>query len=173
MSDALSLIDAIKRTNDIELELCQSGGEISAELDERLTEINLDFAASIDATAMMLSRLDMSAEYWKLKAQESAKVAAGLAKAHERLKFHVKQIMQLSEKKELVGLEHRYVLSRAKPRLIIDETVLPAELLKEKITLVPDKSKIEAKLELGEEVAGARLELSFSLRSYPAKGGPK
>lgn len=165
----MDLMDALEKTNAIEKELIECGGEISAELEIKLTELNLDYAESIDATAIMLRRLEGASDYWRERAQNAANVASGLTKAHERLKSHVKQIMSMSEKHELVGRETRYVLSRAKPRLVIDENLLPKEFLAEKITLIPDKANIEKRLELGHEIAGARFEQSYALRTYPVK----
>lgn len=170
MDDEKSVIAAsIQQVAEIEQQVIEQSSEMNADFMQDCIEINLDFAASIDATAVMCSRLDMSADYWKTKADQAYKISKSLERAKEFIRSHIKDAMISQEKKELLGNEHRYVLSRTKPKLSIDEAVLPKEFLKEKVTLVPDKTAIEAELEKGSEVAGAKFEPCFALRTYPNK----
>lgn len=166
----MSLHESIKDSQSLELAIIENGGELTPELETALTAISLDVAESVDRTHFALDRIENAAGYWKAKAAEYKKISDSLETAHDRLKGYIKGVMVESGKTDLTGVEVRYRLSRAKPKVVIDEAKLAPAYFKEKITLVPEKERIKQDLELGVPVDGARLEESFTLRAYPNKG---
>lgn len=166
----MSLQEYLKDSQMIELAIIENGGEISLEMEEFLTKVNLDIAESVDRTHMTLDRFDNAVTYWKSKASEYSRIASSLENAHKRLKDRIKSVMRDAGKTDLIGVEYRYKLSKLKPVVKLIEEDVPKEYFKEKITLVPDKERIRQDLELGVPVAGAILEESFALRPYPNKG---
>lgn len=166
----MSLHESVKDSHSLELAIIENGGELTPELEASLTQISLDVAESVDRTHFALDRIENAVGYWKAKAAEYKKIADSLDTAHDRMKNYIKAVMADSGKSDLVGVEVRYKLSRAKPKVVIDEDKLAPAYFKEKLTLVPEKERIKQDLELGVPVDGARLEESFTLRAYPNKG---
>lgn len=157
-------INALKVVSELE-EKVLCGEELPAEL----YSVELADPASVDATIDVIERLQVQSEFFRGRAAQLMDVAKKLATAQERIQRTVKDLMATNGVQDLNGHAWRYRLSRAKPKLVIDDGLLPAEFTKEKVSVVPDKLKIEQALERGEEVAGAQYEQSYSLRTYPAK----
>lgn len=166
---SLKLAEFISQAAAIERALIESGGEIGPNLEKELLEIDLSKREAIDGVQLTLDRLESVGDYWKARAESYARIATSIEQSARKLKNHVKTLMAASGEHELLGLEWRLKLCAAKPKMVVDESVLPKEYFKEKVTLVPDKSRIEEDLKLGVPVPGASLEAVHTLRTYPNK----
>lgn len=164
-----TLVQQLEEASRLEAMLVESGGELTPEIEARLLTVDLNVASRVDAVHTLLARFDAAADYWTERANESLQVADALKAAHKRLKEHVKKIMIDTGRKDLPGEAVRYKLSNAKAKLIVDETQLERDYLKERVTYSPDQEKIRADIELGVPVKGAFLEPAYTLRPYPNK----
>lgn len=147
--------------------LVQSGGEITEELEKRLSEVQNTLTKKVDAYDWILKSLEADEEKFRARAEMFLKVAKGLKAYRERLKDNIKFAMTQLETTELNGLDVRFTLTKGQPALKIDEQALPGEF--KVVTFSPDKTKIKQALENGLEVPGASLEPSVQLRVYAVK----
>jgi len=154
----------MREAMDIEAAILEASGEITEAIEEKLMEIDLSVKEKVDGTALVLERMEDSAEFWRAKAQGLLKVAEGFEKARERLKDYVKQVMRDAGVTELRGNEQKLALQGVKAKLEVDEMRLPAAYLKQETRVVADKVRIREALERGDEVEGARLIESYALR---------
>jgi Siphovirus Gp157 len=166
---SLKLADFITHASQIEKSLIESGGEISPELERELLIIDLTKREAVDSVQTTLERLEVMSDYWATKAENYAKIAKSLSFAQQKLKNYVKSLMAASGDAELTGLDWRLKLCPSKAKMVLNEDELAKEYFKEKVTMVPDKTRIEEDLKLGVPVPGAALEPVFTLRVYPNK----
>ncbi len=154
---------------EIESRLQESGGEISPEMDQMLQVIDMRLPASIDNAKLLLDRLTSVSQEYRERAAQCSKVARGVSEVVERMKMSVKTLSVLVGTKEFLGNTYRMVVSSAKPRMEINADLLPDSWKLPEVTLVPDKEKIRQALEAGQEIPGAKLIESYSIRTYYAK----
>ena len=162
-------VEIVETFKNLETALIESAGEISPEMEELYFKIDLTRTEAVDQAHQMIKRLEAVGEYWKDRASESSRIAKSLDMAEQKYRNFIKSIMVSSEKTDLYGIEYRFKLSRAPAKLMINEQILPEEFFKSVTTMVPDREKISAALECGEEVPGAYQEPVFRLTPYPNK----
>ena len=150
--------------------LLESGGELTAEIEQSLTEIDTKMPQKIDGYQAVLERLEIEGEYWSQKASDFAKMASGCKKARERLKDTLKHAMKELGTDELIGNDCRFKLSNSKPKLVINEVELDKAYYMQVTSTVVDRKKIEEEMAMGVPIAGVRLEEVKSLRPYLNKG---
>lgn len=174
MSD-LSLRSIVVRSQDLIAKIAENGGEITPDIEMQLQEIDTKTPATIDAFSTMMERLEIEGAYWKKKAEEYSIVAKGLEKAQVRMKEFMKYAIEQLNTDELNGLEVRYKLSRSKPKLVINESYLDDSWKKTETTIAisADKAKIESALKEGQQIDGAMLVETKSLRKYINTRGEK
>lgn len=165
--------DLVHASARLESILIETGGEITPELEGLITELlelkSEALPAKVDGVVLMLDRLETIADEWDAKAQRVLKIAKGCYAARDRLKDYVKQSMQAAGITDLPGNDYRLKLSKAKPRLVIDEEKLPSLYTMEVTSYVVDKETVRKALEDGTAVPGAQFVDSFTLRDYPNK----
>lgn len=154
---------------ELESRLQDAGGELTPALEEWLQAMEIRMPKSVDNAKLLLDRLETLNTEWAERAKAVAKMAQGLTKARERVKESLKAAMVANGVTELTGDQYRLALSPSRPSLILDESLLPVAYKTQTIEYVPDKAEIRAALENDVAVPGARLEPSYSLRSYFAK----
>lgn len=163
-----TLKNLIKISNDIEESLYESGGEITPEIETQLAELTQKLPTKIDNYAVIIERAQVQAEYLKAKAEHLNSIRKGLESLVERLKDSLKEAAQTLEVSQLEGSEYKVVISRTKPKVdLVDETILGDEFLERVITFKANKEKISKALQEGQQVAGARLLESYSVRIKP------
>jgi len=163
------LAEMIAEASALETRIIESGGEIPAELEAMIASVDLGIASKVDGVKFVLERMDLSAAYWANRADESRKVADALDKSTKRLKDYVKALMIESGRTELLGIDYRFKLAKAKPRLVLDESKLAPLFMTTETVTYPNKEQIRETLNMGIRVEGATLENSHSLRAYPNK----
>lgn len=147
-------------------QIVEAGGELTPELESAFDNIGGQLQEKTDSYAFFMDRLENEAEFWKQKADSYNKVAKSCKALRERLNDSIKSAMLVLKTDEIHGGEMRFKLSRAAPRLVIDETALPSGYKMQVIETVPDKAKIKAAIEVGQEIAGVKQEDVFTLRKY-------
>lgn len=166
---SLSLL-AEEKSN-IERILEESGGELTPEIEAELQSLELQTAGKIDGYYAFMERCKSVGELMELRAQALQNIANGHFSLAESLKKRIMFAMSSMGVQEIVGNMKRAKLSPTKGRLVIDEKLLPAEFMLQVTTMVPDKEKIREKLELFEEVPGAKIEGGQSVRFYNVTAG--
>lgn len=168
MSESLRAL--VAQATNLSTALIESGGELPPEMEAALTEIDVKLPIKIDGYAVIMERLEMESEYWKQKAELYVDISRGCLKARERLKESLKFAMGQLGADELKGIDVRFKLSNAKPKLVINEALLETGYLIAQTVSVPDKKRIEQDLKDGIAIEGAMFMESKSLRSYANKG---
>jgi hypothetical protein len=166
-----TLIDLTNDLKAILREVEDNGGEITAEIEEKLNSLNLSVSQKIDAYYIVNQHLEARSEFFKRLEDQAKKARKSIETHQDSLKSRITKSMLELGQKELSGDSVRYVMTPCKPKLVIDdESKLPGEYTMVVTTTEPDKEKIKQTLELFGDVPGARLEGGFSLRTYMNKG---
>lgn len=169
-----SLRELVELQHRLELTLIDAGGELPPEIEELFSEVTIARERKVDNYQAILTRCALVEADFKTRAAQLMAIARGAAAVAERLKDGLKGAMLTLETTELEGATVRFKLSRSQPRLVIfDPPALPSDYSHEVVTQEIDKAKIRADLDAGFVVPGARLEESYALRPYPAKGVAK
>lgn len=167
-------------------EIIENGGELSPELKAQFQDVNIAMEAKIDGYAHILDRLDVEAEYFRIKAAEFQRICSSIKAAKdilkERLVFHMKTMKTI----EVFGGEFKFKLRKPVGRLeITDEMEIP-DRYKEKVTVIQidkaalktdimaDASKVEPYEAIScEKIPGARIVMNPSLLKSINRKGPK
>lgn len=163
MNKSLAII--VQEKNLIEQMLIESCGELTPELEQALAISNLELPEKVDSYSWKMDFLKSAAEFYKEKAEFFSKVSKSLSSASDRMKDGIKDAMKALTVDEIQGNDIRFKLSKTKPRLIVENEEFLKDYFKEVKTMVLEKDKLTEDLKIG-EVKGARLEDSFSLRTY-------
>lgn len=166
MSESKSLVQVSLEMGEILSQIAENGGELSEVLEQAFDVKGEELAVKADRYAMFLERLDVEADFWKQKAESYLKVSKSCKALKDRLNDNIKTAMRAMNTDELNGEEMRFKLSRTKPKLVLDEAVLPVGFKMQVTEYVPDKKRIEEALEVGEQIPGAKFEATYSLRKY-------
>lgn len=163
-----TLLDLSKEAFEIEQEIIAAGGEIDSFMEAKMNEVAANLERKVDAYDWRMNAILARAEQFKKRATEFDKVGSAMKKYCDALKDRIKLVMKdVLKKDELHGQDVRFKMSKAKPKMIIDEQLLPKGLFKIIQTQAPDKERIQELLDKGEKIPGVTLEDSFSLRTYP------
>ncbi len=167
MSDNKSLPAIVAEMSLILNQIVEAGGELSPELETAFDNLGSQIQTKADGYAFFMDRLDNEADYWKAKADQLIKVSRSCANLKERLNNSIKLAMRQLDTDEVKGTDMRFKLSKLAPKLVLEESALPAEYTMIVQTTKPDKDRIKADLENKVEIPGATLEPVYSLRKYP------
>jgi hypothetical protein len=163
-----TLLQLVVTSQEIETMLINNGGEITPEIEELLEVNSTDIISKVDNYNFIMEKLSSNEAYWKAKATEYAAYAKSFAKAQERIKDHLKMVMQAHELKEIVGNEVRYTLRPSVGSLVVDDaSKLPNEYLI--VTTSPNNAAIKKDLAAGKQIEGAHIEAGYTLSKYNKK----
>lgn len=155
--------------------LYENEGEFTPEI-EAMMALGEGLPAKVDGYAGMLARLATEIEHIERRMCAYKRLAIGIEKASDWMRDRLRDSMIALDRKELLGIDSKFVLMRASPRLEIDEAKVPALYMVEEIKHTPDKKRIKELMLSGTQVPGARLIESQYVRQYlnnPAKVGSK
>lgn len=149
----------------------QSDGELTDDVANQVDLFNQtelthqEIEQKIENYYGLMNRLKPMADYYKAESDKYLKMKRGLEAVVERMNGNLREYMRLNELNEIHGVSHRFVLSKTSPKLIIeDESKIGAAY--KVITTEIDTKLLKAVMQSGTEVEGAKLEDSYSLRSY-------
>lgn len=163
MSDTLKTM--IENQNNLMMEIMASDGEITPELEAKLNDLDVSIPSKIDAYYLIMDRLENESDYFKSKAEEFLLAAKQMSQAKERIKDRLKFIMQSENKTELLGNDYKFSLSKSKPKVAIQENLVPIEYYKQVIEERIEKDRIAEDLKAGISIPGCHLEDVFAFRS--------
>jgi len=170
MQEKQTLPALLKEAHAIEELLIETDGEMIPVLTEWMTINEQNMATKIDSYKYVFDKLESGCEFFKKKEEEMRNARKSYENYIQRLKENLKFTMESLTVSELKGHDYRFKLQRIKPKVVIlNESVLSAEYIREKITLEVDKTAIKEAFDKGIEVVGATLEEGVSLRSYVNK----
>lgn len=171
-----SLVKIVNEVALIEQKLIESEGQVTPEI-EALLLVNAELLPDkIDSYSHIMERFEAISDYYENRSLFFAKAASRCEQAKERLKENIKLAMKTLNVDELSGQDVRFKLQPVKSRVVIeDDSLIPKDYKKEVIKYEIKKERLRGDLEIG-PVPGAKLEKSYSLKTYaatPAKKGKK
>jgi len=161
-----TLYDLTVQAQDVIAKIVESKGELSVELERTLAELDLNTASKIDGYNSLIERLEWEHDYFDYKISGLKKVSLAICKFRERLRDAIRAHMVALDKKEALGNDTRFVRSNCRPKLEVDDALLPMEWKTVVTTYVPDRERIEEALLGGVEIPGAHFTGGEALRSY-------
>lgn len=167
MTDGTTLPELVGQASKIHQMIVEANGELSPELEQALSRVDLAVATKIDSYAYLERWFESQSSFYKSEADRYSKVSKALMNARERLRNGIKYAMQTLGRDEVQGMTTRYKLAGTQPSLEVNEALLPMEY--KVIQYVPDSAKIRAALKEGVNIPGAALVPGVALRSYAAK----
>jgi len=159
MSDTLRDISDAK-IQALEL-IAENDGEMTEAIEAWFDLIEKQLESKVDAYAAVQAEMKAQAEYYSDMAKAFTAKAKTVGSMADSLKDRIQITMQKLGVKELSGSVHRFALTNAAKKLVIDEEVLDHEWLQyvqPQSYTTPDKQRIKDELAKGGTVAGARLE---------------
>lgn len=160
-----SLVSLVNEHQELMRLIYDAEGDITGALDEMSQSNSMALAAKADNYNFMIVRLDAEEAALKQQAEMFTRAAKRATQAREWLKNNIKNAMAALETRTLEGETIKFTLSPSKPALEIDEAALDPAFTMQVTETVPDKERIRAALEAGEQVPGARLRQGFTLRT--------
>lgn len=140
-------------------------GELSSELLELMDSVQNNFEQKAIAVASYIKNLQAEEEAIANAVAEMNKRKSSLTKKAESLTDYLQfnlQTLSISEIKSSPYFKIR--LKKCPPSVeVFDETAIPAEFMREKLTVTVDKIKIKDVLSEGVEVPGATLQRKVKL----------
>lgn len=162
-----TLIQILKDFSAIDDLLFETGGELNETLENWMAINESNLVEKVDSYKLYMEHLDSRIEYFKTIKEQANNAQNILKNMKQSMKDRVEYVMDQMEVDELRGDTFRFKLSAPKAKLdITSQDELPVEFMKEVVELHPDKEKIEAALNEGKLVTGARLIETRTLRSY-------
>lgn len=166
MSESKSLLAIANEVNSLETLLLESMGEITPEIEKHLIVKDTQLPDKVDSYYFIMEKMKANEAYYKSQAEKFTSAAKTFKNAQETLKERLKLAMSEMKIDEIKGHSFRFKLSNTKPSLIVeDEAQIPKEYFVQTISTTLEKDRLLEDLKIG-QVAGCKLEPSFSLRSY-------
>lgn len=159
-----NLSEIVADANAITQSILDNQGELSPELEAQLNHVELSLASKVEGYAHLISRWEMEADYFAAQAATLSKIAKAHTKAVDTLWTRIKETMLELDVSEVAGESVVYKLSRAKPKLVINEALLDSSFKDQVISFEVNKEKVKTALDAGELIEGARYEGGVSLR---------
>lgn len=154
----------IKKQN-LDNELIEAIGELTPEMEQALLEIETNLPEKVDNYAYLIDKVEHEAEFFKKKAEKYLKTSKVLENLHQRLLDSIKQRMIEFNLLEVKGHDEVFRIARGKPVVtVLSQSEIPESHLKKTLTISVDKNSIREAIEGGKEIAGVRLDPSFTLR---------
>lgn len=163
-----NLIELVKRANDLEQALVESGGEITDIISQIEEDLRTDVKRKAEDYYFVLERMKSNSEFYKEEADKYYKISKSLETTHERIKDFLKGGMIAMDISEIIGEKVKVKLSDSRGKLeIVDENDIPQQYKMVVTTHEIDKEKLRADLEAGVHVTGAKLVKGKTIRFTP------
>lgn len=156
------LLEAEEITRD----LLENGGEISEELEAKISLHDREFKSKLDCYGFILDVLMRRQEFITEKLAAWSVEATKCDRARENLKSRIKSAMERMDFPEVHGFEYSFRLQSNPPSVIIsDESKIPGEFItiETKTTNKISKKDILDAIKDGREIPGAHIERSTRL----------
>lgn len=161
-----TLMEIVDLSNEIIRQIVEAGGEVTPELEERLSLVANDLMKKVDGYSAALSRLDGEKDFWKERALMYERVAKACSQAKDFLKEKIKSAMLQLNVTRLEGPESKFTLSEGSPKVVVDDpNKVPDFFKKEVVTVSVDKVAIKKAWKNDQPIPGVHLEKVVQLRS--------
>lgn len=160
------LVQEEQHLNDLFLAaIDEETGEIkdSQVLEELETELKNALVNKSAGIIKVIRQQELDIEMIDTEIERLKAVKERMEKSVEGFKSYIKHNMVQMNLKKIETPLGNLSLRQTTATDVYDETIIPKEFLKEKITYAPSKAEIKKALQAGEEVAGARLVINTSL----------
>lgn len=165
-----TLVALLAQQNDLVNELIASEGEISEELEIKMKSL----PEKVDSCQFVLSRFEMEQNYFAERAAYFADISKRFGKARDQITEYIKYSMESAGQTEVNGNDYTIKLRNNPPSVnIIDEALIPAGYMNEKVTKVVDKKRIKEDALIGVVVPGAEIKIGTSIKFTANKKGLK
>ena len=149
---------------DISRMLMESSGELSPELETRLSINEQSLLAKADNYNFIIEEMEAQSALWKRRKDACAAQQKKFETQIDRLKGRIKEAMKIMNRTEVSGSLYKFQIRKSQPKLVIvDETKIPNDCKMIVQTTVVDKEKVKSALVAGLDVPGATIEESGSL----------
>ena len=135
-----------------------------AELDSYLEMLGTQEAEKVDGFAQFIKMSEAQQAALKAEADRLLKRARSIENTRNYLKMRYLQVMEEHGIKKVSGSTYTLARRATKCVQIVDESIVPAGVKREKIVVEPDKRIIMELLKDGQEVPGCQLAESVSLQ---------
>lgn len=161
------LTEEEKNLNDLFLSAIDTEtGEIKD--NETLEVLEKDFQTQLSNKAegivKVLREQEVDIERVEVEIERLQNLKARLKKANDNFKKYIKYNMTQLEKKKIETPLGNLTLTQSTATDVYDESIIPKEFLKEKVTYTVSKTEIKKALQEGKEVEGARLVVNTNLK---------
>lgn len=143
-----------------------SCGELTPEIEEKMKAIDLNNREEIDRIYFGLEMIEAHVAHSKELANKFREHANCLQNYADRQRYWIKELMKMTDKRDLHGENIRLKLSNGANKVVYSGAKVPMEYFKEVKETVLDKERVKSDLEMGVPVEGAVLEPVYTLRSY-------
>lgn len=154
--------------------LTESGGEISDEqveiiVNQWIAESKKDLALKLDGYQIYMEGLEASEASNKAWAAKANQIAKSKKKLRENLESRLIETMIAMGKNEVTGNKFKFKVKQGRySTKILDDSKVPAEYCRSKITIEVDKNAIkEAFQKTGVQIDGTSVEKPFVLEVKP------
>lgn len=156
---------AVELENQIIVRAEETQGEIDPILDAFLEDIKNEIKEKSDSYKFVMDSLTARAQMLEATANKYLRVANALEKTNERIQSTIKEIMLRENIHILEGKDWTFKIVPTAGRVEVwNEREIPASLTTVKTTVTPNKDEIKKRIQLGEEVPGAKVIPGWSLR---------
>jgi hypothetical protein len=167
MSENKSLMSLVRDHYKLDEDLLKNGGELSEELEQFMQITEKGLSEKIDSYKLYMDHLAFRAEYFDNLAKQAEQYKKVFDNQIKRMKENIKFAMRNMNTTELRGEQYRFALTEPTDKLVIEnEEAIPAMFTKEELVLKLDREAIMNELKKGEQVPGAKIELTQQLRQY-------
>jgi len=162
----LTLAQLVQYEQELMAKLYDANGEVTEEIQDMLAISEKTLPEKVDAYAHMIERLAIEAGRIGVIIDDYERMMQQLTKAREWMKENMKAAMKSLDRVELCGIDKKFRLMNAQPKLEILNDHIAGDLLKEDVRFVVDKEKVKDALEAGVAVPGARFVESDYVRVF-------
>ena len=163
-----TLPELVRRANELEEKLVESGGEITDIIAQIEDDLRTDVQRKAEDYYFILERVKSNSEFYKEEADKYYKIAKSLENTHERIKEFLKGGMIAMDISEIIGERVKVKISDSKGKMeILNENDLPQQYKMIVTTTEIDKEKLRADLEAGQHITGAKLVKGKTIRFTP------
>ncbi len=160
-----SLIKLVSDTNNLEMMLIESEGQVSEAFEQALQITEDHLAEKVDSYSFILERFKALETYYKSKADKFLTVSKQFSSAQDRLKNNLHYAMDQLKVDEIQGTEMKFVKKPTQGTLeITDADQVPLQFKTEVITTEIDKKLLKEAAKFT-EIPGAKFVPGYSIQA--------
>lgn len=151
-----SLHELLSVFSELEEALAETGGELTPELEGKLSLITSDLNKKVDYLAFIVERVPTVVEFYRAQSDKYAKMARSLTSLSDNVKDNVRLGLETQGRSELVGSEFSFKLSAPRESVdVLDVNLIPRDLCS--VSYKPNRELIKESIHSGNTVPGVRL----------------